>query len=39
MDSIIFPFFPTGLGDLVDRVVPGLQKRGIFGKEYEGRAP
>ena len=39
MDSIIFPFFPTGLGDLVDRVVPELQKRWIFCKEYEGPAP
>jgi FMN-dependent oxidoreductase (nitrilotriacetate monooxygenase family) len=28
--------FPDGLNDLVDRVVPELQRRGLFRTEYEG---
>jgi alkanesulfonate monooxygenase len=28
--------FPNGLNDLVDRVVPELQRRGLFRTEYEG---
>ena len=35
--NIMFPYLPGGLDDFVDRVVPELQKRGIFRKEYEGR--
>ncbi|MEH2514263.1 alkanesulfonate monooxygenase [Nitrobacteraceae bacterium AZCC 1564] len=35
--NIMFPFLPQGLDDFVDRVVPELQRRGIFRKEYEGR--
>ncbi|MGB3447018.1 MAG: LLM class flavin-dependent oxidoreductase [Xanthobacteraceae bacterium] len=35
--NIMFPFLPQGLDDFVDRVVPELQKRGIFRKEYKGR--
>src|SRR5882762_5029564 len=35
--NIMFPFLPAGLFDFVDKVVPELQKRGIFRKEYEGR--
>ena len=35
--NIMFPYLPEGLNDFVDRVVPELQKRGIFRKEYEGR--
>ena len=31
------PILPAGLDDFVDRVVPELQKRGIFRREYEGR--
>jgi alkanesulfonate monooxygenase len=34
--NIMFPFLPAGLDDFVDKVVPELQKRGIFRKEYEG---
>ncbi len=30
------PFFPGGLEDFVDQVVPILQDRGLFRKEYEG---
>ena len=28
--------FPTGLDDFVNMVIPELQKRGIFRREYEG---
>src|ERR1700691_3380387 len=35
--NIMFPYLPAGLDDFVDKVVPELQKRGIFRKEYEGR--
>jgi alkanesulfonate monooxygenase len=31
------PYLPGALDDFVDRVVPELQRRGIFRKEYEGR--
>jgi len=34
--NIMFPFLPEGLDDFVDRVVPELQRRGIFRREYEG---
>ena len=34
--NIMFPFLPEGLDDFVDRVVPELQRRGIFRTEYEG---
>jgi alkanesulfonate monooxygenase len=34
--NIMFPFLPEGLDDFVDKVVPELQRRGIFRKEYEG---
>jgi alkanesulfonate monooxygenase len=33
---MMFPFLPAGLDDFVDRVVPELQGRGIFRREYEG---
>jgi alkanesulfonate monooxygenase len=35
--NIMFPYLPEGLDDFVNRVVPELQRRGIFRKEYEGR--
>jgi alkanesulfonate monooxygenase len=35
--NIMFPYLPAGLDDFVDKVVPELQKRGIFRREYEGR--
>jgi FMN-dependent oxidoreductase (nitrilotriacetate monooxygenase family) len=35
--NIMFPFLPEGLDDFVDRVVPELQRREIFRREYEGR--
>lgn len=34
--TIMFPFLPGGLDDFVDRVVPELQRRGLFRREYEG---
>lgn len=35
--NIMFPFLPEGLNDFVDQVIPELQRRGIFRKEYEGK--
>jgi len=35
--NIMFPYGPGGLDDFVDRVVPELQRRGLFRREYEGR--
>jgi FMN-dependent oxidoreductase (nitrilotriacetate monooxygenase family) len=34
--NVMFPFLPQGLDDFVDRVVPELQRRGLFRTEYEG---
>jgi FMN-dependent oxidoreductase (nitrilotriacetate monooxygenase family) len=34
--NVMFPFLPAGLDDFVDQVVPELQRRGIFRREYEG---
>ncbi len=34
--NIMFPFVPEGLDDVVDKVVPELQRRGIFRRDYEG---
>jgi FMN-dependent oxidoreductase (nitrilotriacetate monooxygenase family) len=35
--TIMFPWLPGGLDDFVDGVVPELQRRGLFRREYEGR--
>jgi len=35
--NIMFPFLPQGLDDFVDLVVPELQRRGIFRRDYEGK--
>ena len=35
--TVQFPYLPGGLDDFVDRVVPELQRRGIFRREYEGK--
>ncbi len=35
--NIMFPYVPGGLDDFVDKVVPELQRRGLFRTEYEGR--
>jgi hypothetical protein len=29
--------FPRGLEDIVDLLIPELQRRGLFRKEYEGK--
>jgi FMN-dependent oxidoreductase (nitrilotriacetate monooxygenase family) len=34
--NVLFPYLPGGLDDFVDLVVPELQRRGIFRREYEG---
>jgi len=34
--NIMFPYLPGGLDDFVDCVVPELQRRGLFRREYEG---
>ncbi|MCU0686737.1 MAG: LLM class flavin-dependent oxidoreductase, partial [Polyangiaceae bacterium] len=35
--NVLFPYLPQGVDDFVDRVVPELQRRGLFRTEYEGR--
>jgi len=34
--NVMFPYLPAGLDDFIDRVVPELQRRGLFRREYEG---
>ena len=34
--NILPPYFPGALSDFVDLVVPELQARGLFRREYEG---
>jgi FMN-dependent oxidoreductase (nitrilotriacetate monooxygenase family) len=35
--TIMFPYLPGGLDDVVDRVVPELQRRDLFRRDYEGK--
>lgn len=35
--NLMPPYFPDGLNDLLDLLVPELQRRGLFHTEYEGR--
>jgi FMN-dependent oxidoreductase (nitrilotriacetate monooxygenase family) len=35
--NVMFPYLPVGLEDFVDGVVPELQRRGLFRRDYEGR--
>jgi alkanesulfonate monooxygenase SsuD/methylene tetrahydromethanopterin reductase-like flavin-dependent oxidoreductase (luciferase family) len=35
--TIQFPYVPEGIDDFVDRVIPVLQKRGLFRTEYKGK--
>jgi FMN-dependent oxidoreductase (nitrilotriacetate monooxygenase family) len=35
--NVMFPYLPEGLDDFVNRVVPVLQHRGLFRREYEGK--
>ncbi len=34
--NVMFPYLPEGLDDFATRVVPELQRRGLFRTEYEG---
>jgi FMN-dependent oxidoreductase (nitrilotriacetate monooxygenase family) len=34
--NVMFPYLPQGLDDVVDHVIPELQRRGLFRREYEG---
>ncbi len=34
--TVVFPFLPQGLDDVTGRLVPVLQRRGLFRSEYEG---
>mgnify|MGYP001167341428 FL=1 len=34
--NVMAPTFPDGLNDIVDLVIPELQRRGLFRTEYEG---
>src|SRR5271163_1386675 len=34
--NVMFPYVPGGLDDFVDKVVPELQTRGLFRREYQG---
>jgi FMN-dependent oxidoreductase (nitrilotriacetate monooxygenase family) len=35
--NVMFPYLPGGLDEFVDKVVPELQRRGLFRRAYEGR--
>ncbi len=35
--TVQFPYMPGGLEDFCDKVVPELQARGLFRREYEGK--
>jgi FMN-dependent oxidoreductase (nitrilotriacetate monooxygenase family) len=34
--NVMFPWLPGGLDDIVDTLVPELQRRGLFRKAYDG---
>ncbi|KQO74983.1 LLM class flavin-dependent oxidoreductase [Rhizobium sp. Leaf262] len=34
--TIVFPHLPAGLDDVTQRLVPELQRRGLFRRDYEG---
>ena len=36
--TIQFPYLPQGLDDFVEKLVPILQKRGIYREDYEGNS-
>jgi alkanesulfonate monooxygenase len=35
--NIMFPYLPGGLDNFVNKVIPELQRRGIFRREYQGK--
>jgi alkanesulfonate monooxygenase len=34
--TVMFPYLPGGLGDFADKIVPELQRRGLFRRDYDG---
>lgn len=34
--TVVFPFLPQGLDDVTQKLVPELQRRGLFRQDYEG---
>ena len=34
--TVVLPYLPQGLDDVADRLVPELQHRGLFRRDYEG---
>ncbi|XXH02937.1 hypothetical protein Hte_009327 [Hypoxylon texense] len=34
--NVVFPFLPQGLDDVAERLIPELQRRGLFRQDYEG---
>jgi FMN-dependent oxidoreductase (nitrilotriacetate monooxygenase family) len=34
--NVVFPFLPQGLTDVAEKLVPELQQRGLFRRDYEG---
>ena len=34
--TVTFPYLPGGLDDFVEHVIPELQRRGLFQRDYEG---
>ncbi|KAJ5093584.1 hypothetical protein N7456_009445 [Penicillium angulare] len=34
--TCVFPFLPQGLEEVTDRLIPELQRRGLFRQDYEG---
>jgi alkanesulfonate monooxygenase len=35
--NVMFPYLPAGLDDVVDKVIPELQRRGLFRRAYPGK--
>ncbi len=35
--TVVFPYLPQGLDDVTERLVPELQRRGLFRQDYEGK--
>ncbi len=35
--NVMFPWLPGGLDDVVDLLIPELQRRGLFRRDYQGR--
>lgn len=34
--NIVFPYLPQGLIDVAEKLVPELQRRGLFRRDYDG---